>query len=89
MQSVNLRNHVSIAMRKVTSDKLTAGMLSSNFKDKVKGFIASHQAFTFMNAIKGTPVYWKKFSFDALAMVKQLVCPTFFMTLSSAELRWN
>ena len=61
MQSVNLRNHVSIAMRKVTSDKLTAGMLSSNFKDKVKGFIASHQAFTFMNAIKVTPSIGKSF----------------------------
>ena len=76
-------------MRKVTSDKLTAGMLSSNFKDKVKYFIASDQAFTFMNGSKGTPAYWKKFLFDFLAMVKQLGCATFFMTLSSADLRWN
>ena len=63
-------------MRKVKSDKLTTGMLSSNFKDKVKDVIASDQAFTFMNGIKGTPSYWK-FLFDVLAMVKQLGCPTF------------
>ena len=42
-------------MRKVTSDKLTVGMLSSNFKEKVKDFIASNQGFTFMNGFKGIP----------------------------------
>ena len=51
-------------MRKVTLDKLPPDMLSSNFKDKVKDFIASDQAFTFMNGIKGTPAYLKKFLFD-------------------------
>ena len=89
MQSVNLNNQINIAMRKVASNNLTAGMLCSNFKEKVKDFIASDQAFTFMSGIKGTPAYWKKFLFDVLAMVRQLGCPTFFMTLSSADLRWN
>ena len=89
MQSVNLNNQTNIAMRKVASNNLTAGMLCSNFKEKVKDFIASDKAFTFMSGIKGTPAYWKKFLFDVLAMVRQLGCPTFFMTLSSADLRWN
>ena len=39
-------------MRKVTSDTFLA-------EDKVKHFIASYQAFTFMNGIKGTPAYCK------------------------------
>ena len=47
-------------MRNVTSNQLTAGLLSSNFNEKIKEFIASDQAFTFMNNIKGTPAYWKK-----------------------------
>ena len=76
-------------MRKITSSQLTAAMLSSNFNEKVKEFIASDQAFTFMNSIKGTPAFSKKFLFDVLAMVKQLGVPTFFMTLSSADLKWN
>ena len=42
-----------------------------------------------MNAIKGTPAYWKKLSYEVLAMVKQLRIPTFFLTLSCADLRWN
>ena len=69
-QSVNLHNQINIVMRKVTSDKLTAGMLSSNLKDKVKDFIASDQTFTFMNGIKGTPAYWKNFLFDVLPIAK-------------------
>ena len=36
-----------------------------------------------------TPAYWKRFLFDVLAMVKQLGIPTFFLTLSCADLRWN
>ena len=82
IKSVNLHNQINIAMRKVISDKLTAGMLRSNFKHKVKYFIVSDQAFTFMNGTKGTPAYWKKFLFDVLVMVKQLGRPTYFMTLS-------
>ena len=89
MQKLNRSNQINIAMRKVTSNPLTAGMLSSNFNEKVKEFIASDQAFTFMNSIKGTPAFSKKFLFDVLAMVKQLGVPTFFMTLSSADLKWN
>ena len=39
-----------------------------------------------MYTIKGTPAYWKKFLYEVLAMVKQLGLPTFFMTLSCANL---
>ena len=62
MQNLNLSNQINIAMRKATSSQLTVGMLSSNVNEKVKHFIARDQAFTFMNSIKGTPAYWKKFS---------------------------
>ena len=41
------------------------------------------------NRVKGTPAYWKKFLYEVLAMVKQLGIPTFFLTLSCADLRWN
>ena len=57
IQKLNRSNQMNIAMRKVTSNQLTAGMLSSKFSDKVKKFIASDQDFTFMNNIKGTQAY--------------------------------
>ena len=42
-----------------------------------------------MSKIRGTPAYWKRFQSEVLAMVKQLGCPSFFLTLSCADLRWN
>ena len=51
--------------------------------------MANNEAYSFMNTVKGTPAYWKRFLFEVLAMVKQLGLPTFFMTLSCADLRWN
>ena len=89
MQRIYLNNQINIAMRKVSANTLTAGMLSKNFKNTVKEFIAHDNAYAFMNTIKGTPAYWKKFQCEVLAMVKQLGVPTFFLTLSSADLRWN
>ena len=61
-------------------------MLSSNINEKIENFIASDQAVTFMNSIKGTLANWKKFLFDVLAMVKQLDVPKIFTTFSSADL---
>ena len=74
-------------MKKVTG-QLTAGMFA-NYDESVKRFVSNDQGFLFMNQIKGTPAYWKKFQREVLAMVKQLGCPTFFLTLSCADLRWN
>ena len=64
-------------------------MLSRNFKESVKSLVAKDEDYNFMNTIKGTPAYWKRFLFEVLAMVKQLGLPTFFMTLSCADLRWD
>ena len=51
--------------------------------------IANDKPFSFKSSIKGTPVYWKKFLLQVLAIVKQLGRPSFFLTLSCADLRWN
>ena len=87
-QQLCMNSRINIAMRKVCSNRLTAGMLSQNFKERVKDFVANDEAYSFMKTIKGTPAYWKKFLLEVLAMVKQLGLPTFFMTLSCADLRW-
>lgn len=41
-----------------------------------------------MRQIPGTQPYWQKFVYEVVAMVKQLGIPTWFMTLSCADLRW-
>ena len=88
-QHINLNSCINIAMKKIRTEHLTAGQLSQNFKETVNSLIANDNAFNFMNNLKGTPAYWKRFLLEVLAMVKQLGLPTYFMTLSCADLRWN
>ena len=60
-----------------------------NYKHSVEKLVNKDQDFYFMNQIRGTLAYWKKFQYDVLAMIKQLGCPTFFVTLSRADLKWK
>ena len=60
-----------------------------NNSQNLHDFIFSNQAYLFMRNIPGSPAYWKKFMYEVVAMVKQLGIPTWFMTLSCADLRWN
>ena len=87
LQHLNLNGSINIAMKKIKADGLTAGTLSQDFKERIKSFVANDEAYNFMNTVKGTPAYWKRFLFEVLAMVKQLGLPTYFMTLSCADLR--
>jgi len=88
MQHLNLNNSINTALKKIQTEGLTAGRLSQNFKDTISNLVANNNAYSFMSNLKGTPAYWKKFLYEVLAMVKQLGLPTFFMTLSCADLRW-
>ena len=83
LKKVQLSSQINIAMKKVLSNDLTAGMLTKKF------IFAKDKAFSFMSSIKGTPVYWKKFLLQVLATVKQLRTPTLFLTLPCVDLRWN
>ena len=89
LQQLSLNSQINIALQKLTPRNATAGMLTQNFKETVKQFSTSDEAFNFMNLIKGNPAYWKKFLSEVLAMVKQLGLSTYFLTLSCADLRWN
>lgn len=77
-QQVNLRNQINVAMRKVSGSNINAGMLTDNFKERVRNFVVNEDAYTFMNTVKGLPAYWKNMLSDVLAMVKQLGIPSFF-----------
>ena len=89
LQNVSLQQQINIAMRKVTGVVNTGSFKRMKFRETVKDFLANDQAFSFMNTTKETPAYWKRFMSEVLAMVKQLGIPTFFLTLSCTDLRWN
>ena len=89
MQQINLYNQINAAKKKKVKGDITAGQLQRDFQNTVRSFICEDQAYLFMKLIKGTPAYWKHFLYDVLAMVKQLGLPTFFLTLTCADLRWE
>ena len=49
-------------MPKVTSDRLTAGLLSKHFKDIVRQFVVSDKVYSFMHLVRGTSSYLKRFN---------------------------
>ena len=74
-------------MHKIKPGKLTAKTVKSNFKEAFERLIVRDNTFLFIDPVKGTPVYWKQFLYDVIVMVKQLEIPTYFLTLSYADLK--
>ena len=64
-------------------------MVKSNFKGAIQSFVARNNAFSFINSVKGIPSYWEQFLYDVLDMAKQLGIPTYILTLSCADPRWE
>ena len=51
-QQLKLQSQINIAMKKVCSGHLTAGVLSQKISEKVKSFIVNNEAYHFMNTLK-------------------------------------
>ena len=50
--------------------------------------IAHDDAFKFQKTIRSSPAFWQQKQKELMSMIGQLGCPTFFLTLSSAETKW-
>ena len=87
VEQKKISDSINIALTKVHGQSLTASHLKSNVQS-LKNLIFQDQAYLFLRQIPGIPPYWQKFMYEVVAMVKQLGIPTWFMTLSCADLRW-
>ena len=78
---------IAVALRTIHGVRVTASNSCNNSRN-LHDFIFSYQAYLFMRNIPGSPEpIGKKFMYEVVAMVKQLGIPTWFMTLSCADLR--
>ena len=50
--------------------------------------VRKDKAYSFMKNIRGSPPYYQRTFYDLLAMIRQLGTPTWFFTLSAADLKW-
>lgn len=87
IEQKKVSDSINIALKKVHGHSVTAAQLRSN-PQGLQNLICQDQVYLFLRQIPGTPPYWQKFMYEVVAMVKQLGIPTWFMTLSCADLRW-
>ena len=88
IEQKKVSDSINIALKKLQGQPLTALQFRSN-EQCVKNLIFKDQAYLFLRGIPGSPPYWQKFMYEVIAMVQQLGIPTWFLTLSCADLRWH
>ena len=84
-----LLSSISINLRKGSdASKINRAMLAD--PNYLKTFLKSDQGFKFFEPVRGSPEFWKKNMLNLFACLRNLGLPTFFVTLTSAELtRWT
>ena len=86
-----VRDSVSVALRQTrghqqVSRNLDAGMLKN--PQHLQNLFKKDRAYTFLKNIRGSPPYWQKMFYELLAMIRTLGIPTWFLTLSAADMKW-
>ena len=51
-------------------------------------YVQKDKAYRFMKNVRGSPPYYQRTFYDLLAMIRQLGTPTWFLTLSAADMKW-
>lgn len=87
LEQKKVSDSINIALSKLHGQSLTASVLRSNAQ-RLQNLVFHDQAYLFLRHVPGSPPYWQKFMYEVVAMVKQLGIPTWFMTLSCADLSW-
>ena len=72
--------------RTLNGQNITAGVLRD--PAALQQLIRTEQAYKFLKNVRGSPSYWQGELYDVLAMLKSLGIPTWFLTLSAADLHW-
>ena len=76
----------NFAWRQKPSRQFTAAQARDS--SLLSQFVRKDKAYSFMKNIRGSPPYYQRTFYDLLAMIRQLGTPTWFFTLSAADLKW-
>ena len=83
LQSIVIRQ---MKGRHFQGQKITAGDLKN--PEKLNQLVQKDYAYRILKDVRGTPAYWQKVHYEVLAMIRQLGIPTWFLTLSAADMKW-
>ena len=86
-----VRDTINIALRQTRGRQqlgrnLDAGMLKN--PQLLHNLFKKDRAYSFLKKIRGSPPYWQKMFYEVLAMIRMLGIPTWFLTLSAADMKW-
>ena len=86
-----VRDCISVALRQTRGHQqvgrnLDAGMLKN--PQHLQNLFKKDRAYTFLKNIRGSPPYWQKMFYELLSMIRTLGIPTWFLTLSAADMKW-
>ena len=86
-----VRDSISVALRQTRGcqqlgSNLHAGMLKN--PQHLQNLFKKDRPYTFLKNIRGSPPYWQKMFYELLAMIQTLGIPTWFLTLSAADMKW-
>ena len=86
-----VRDTINIALRQTRGrqqlgQKLDAGMLKN--PQHLQNLFKKDRAYSFLKNIRGSPPYWQKMFYEVLAMIRTVGIPTWFLTLSAADMKW-
>ena len=65
---------------------LTAGVIQDH--SVLLQMIQRDDAYKFLKNVRGSPAYFQRVQYEVLAVFRQLGIPTFFLTLSAADMQW-
>jgi hypothetical protein len=87
-----LMNHklcsaINMSLKSTRAGDLTVKDVLEN-NPKLADYLRTDDAKKFLRTIRSSPEYWVAKKKDLFAMLRQLGCPTFFITLSPDEIRW-
>ena len=91
VENKQVRDNVNVMLRQtkggtIDGRKITASVVRD--VNQVSSFVRRDHAFRCLTTVRGSPAYWQRTQLALLAMIRQLGIPTWFMTLSAADLQW-
>ena len=86
-----VRDCISIALRQTKGrQQLNKNIDTCMLKNPhdIQSLLKKDKAYTFLKNIRGSLPYWQKMFYELLAMIRTLGIPTWFLTLSAADMKW-
>ena len=90
-ESKEVSDCLSIALRKCKGQyqqqKITAGQIKN--VEEMRKLTRTDLSYHFLQNVRGSPAFFNKMLYDLLGMIRQLGTCTWFLTLSSADMKWS